>query len=226
MFKSECFLNLLFMKETVMSKVVAPVVSSTIVLNAQVEKFASQYRLCIQKSAAAVLELANVVGDAKRDLSKELFIEFREAIGANASKDTYIKKLLRIANASARLSALSDKLPPSYTTLYALSKMSADVFTQVCEDDVISPCMTALTLSPYNDKKSTSTVLDILLSFKNVSKSDRLIAYNQIQAICSQFNIELKSKIASTLSPQIKRFSDLNAVVIEDVTPTAELETA
>jgi len=226
MFKSEHFLNLLFMKETVVSKVVVPIVSSTIVLNDQVEKFASQYRLCIQKTAAAILELANVVGDAKRDLSKELFIEFREAIGASASKDSYIKKLLCIANASARLNSLSDKLPPSYTTLYTLSKMPDDAFTQVCKDDLISPRMTALSLSPYTDKKSTSTAIDVLLSFKNVSDSDKLIAYNQIQAICSKFNIELKSKVASPFSSKIKKLSDLNAVAIEDATPKAELETA
>ena len=214
------------MKETVMSKVVTPVVSSTIVLNAQVEKFATQYRLCIQKTAAAILELANVVGDAKRDLSKELFIEFREAIGANVSKDSYIKKLICIANASARLNSLSDKLPPSYTTLYTLSKMSDDAFTQVCEDDVISPRMTALALSPYTDKKSSSTAIDVLLSFKNVSDSEKIIAYNQIQKICTKFNIELKSKIDSPFSSQIKKLSDLNSVAIEDVTSKAELQTA
>jgi hypothetical protein len=214
------------MKETVMSKVVTPVVSSTIVLNAQVEKFATQYRLCIQKTAAAILELANIVGDAKRDLSKELFIEFREEIGANASKDSYIKKLICIANASARLNSLSDKLPPSYTTLYTLSKMPDDAFTQVCEDNLISPRMTALTLSPYTDKKSASTAIDVLLSFKNVSDSEKLIAYNQIQKICSKFNIELKSKINSPFSSKIKKLSDLNSVAIEDVTPKAELETA
>ena len=214
------------MKETVVSKVVTPVVSSTIVLNAQVEIFATQYRLCIQKTAAAILELANVVGDAKRDLSKELFIEFREAIGANASKDSYIKKLLCIANASARLNSLSDKLPPSYTTLYTLSKMPDDAFTQVCEDNLISPRMTALTLSPYTDKKSASTAIDVLLSFKNVSDSDKLLAYNQIQKICRKFNIELKSKIDSPFSSKIKKLSDLNSVAIDDVTSQAELETA
>lgn len=214
------------MKETAMSNVVAPVVSSTVVLNAEVEKFANQYRLCVQKTASAILELACVVGDANRLLSKELFIEFRQAIGANASKDSYIKKLIRISKASARLNALSDKLPPNYTTLYSLSKMSDETFTQVCEDDVISPRMTALTLSPYLNKKSNSTDLEVLLSFKNVSESDKFIAYKKIQDICTKFKIELKSKIDSPFTPQIKKLSDLSAVEIEDVTPKAELEIA
>lgn len=214
------------MKEPVMSKVVAPVVSATTVVNAQVEAFAKKYNICVQKTAEAVMELANVVRDAKRDLSKELFLEFRKEIGANSSKDSYIKKLLCIADASPRLNAMSDKLPPSYTTLYALSKMSDDAFMQVCEDDVISPRMTALTLSPYLNKKSTSTDLEVLLSFKNVLESDKFVAYKEIQEICKKFNIEPKSKVDSPFTSQIKKLSDLNAVQIEDVTPKAELETA
>ncbi len=211
------------MKEPVMSKVVAPVVSPTIVLNAQVEQFAAQYRLCVQKTATAILELANVVGDAKRNLSIELFAEFRDAIGANASKDSYIKKLLCISKASARLNALSNKLPPSYTTLYTLSQLSDEVFTQVCEDDVISPRMTALALSPYVNKKSTTTDLDVTLSFKKVSESDKFVALKQIQDICKKFKIELKTKIESASTPTIKKLADLNADEITDVTPKSEL---
>jgi hypothetical protein len=213
------------MREPVMSKVVAPVVSSMTVVNAQVEKFASQYRLCVQKTADAVLELATVVRDAKRELSKELFAEFRNEIGANSSKDSYIKKLLCIADASPRLNAMREKLPPSYTTLYALSKMTDDVFTQVCADEVISPSMTALALSPYLDVKSKTTNLDVMLSFKSVLESDKFIAYKKIQEICNKFNIELKSKVDSPFSSQIKKLSDLNLVAIEDVTPKEELVT-
>jgi hypothetical protein len=211
------------MKEPVMSKVVAPVVSSTIVLNAQVEQFAAQYRLCVQKTATAILELANVVGDAKRNLSTELFAEFRDAIGANASKDSYIKKLLCISKASARLNALSNKLPPSYTTLYTLSQLSDDVFTKVCADDVISPRMTALALSPYLNKKSTTTELDVTLSFKNVSESDKFVALKQIQDICNKFNIELKSKIESSDTLTIKKLTLVSSDEIVDVTPKSEL---
>ncbi len=153
------------MKETFMSNVVIPFSPSTVVMNSQVEKFATQYRLCVQKTAIAILELAKVVGDAKRELSKDLFVEFREAIGANASKDTYIKKLLCIAKASARFTSISDRLPPSYTTLYSLSQMKDDVFKKISTDDVISPEMTARTLVNYLKMKRV-----VVSAKKNTSK--------------------------------------------------------
>lgn len=211
------------MKEPVMSKVVAPVVSSTIVMNAQVEQFVNQYRLCVKKTATAILELACVVGTAANELSKPNFMLFREQIGADKSKDSYIKKLRRTADCSARLNSVSDKLPPSYTTLYTLSQLSDEVFTQVCEDDVISPRMTALALSPYVNKKSTTTDLDVTLSFKNVSDSDKFAALKEIQDICKKFKIELKTKIESASTPTIKKLADLNANEIVDVTPKSEL---
>ena len=58
-------------------------------------------------------------GDGYAIIMNKEGVEFREAIGANASKDTYIKKLLCIAKASARFTSISDRLPPSYTTLYS-----------------------------------------------------------------------------------------------------------
>ena len=214
------------MKETAMSNVVAPAVSTTVVLNAQVEMFANQYRLCVQKTASAILELASVVVSAEEALSKSNFKLFLIEIGANESKKSFITKLKLIAKKSARFIDIQNKLPPSYTTLYSLSQMTDEKFALLLQDDVISPRMTALTLSPYLNKKSNSTDLEVLLSFKNVLESDKFIAYKKIQDICTQFKIELKSKIDSPFTTQIKKLSDLNAVQIEDVTPKAELETA
>ena len=207
------------MKETFISNVVIPFSPSTVVINSQVEKFATQYRLCVQKTAIAILELAKVVGDAKRELSKELFVEFREAIGANASKDTYIKKLLCIAKASARFTSISDRLPPSYTTLYSLSKMKDDVFKKISTDDVISPEMTARTLVNYLKMKrvvvsakkirQNNQCVTFILDLKNIEKNTAVNVLKEIEKVCKSFFITYECSIDSSSSYQFLSPQDL-----------------
>jgi hypothetical protein len=193
---------------------------------AKIEQFISEYRVRVQKTATAILELANVVYSASTSLSKSEFESFRNAIGADKSKDSYIKKLICIAHQSARFNAISDKLPPSYTTLYTLSQLNDATFTQVCSDNVIAPNMTALALTSYVDKKSTKNVTDIVLSLKNLSQEVRYLAFAEIQTVCKKFNIELKSNIQTPFANKIEKLADLNAFLIEDVEVKSELETA
>jgi hypothetical protein len=205
---------------------VTPVSQDSVVDTAKIEQFVSDYRICVQKTASAILELANVVNSAYTSLSKLEFDSFRDAIGADKSKDSYIKKLKCIAQKSARFNAISDKLPPSYTTLYTLSQLNDATFTQLCSDNVIAPNMTALSLTSYVDKKSTKNVTDIVLSLKNLSEEVRVLALAEIQTVCKKFNIELKSNIQSSFANKIEKLADLNAFLIEDVEVKSELETA
>lgn len=168
------------MKEPFMSTstVVAPVVSSTVVLNAQVEKFTNQYRLCIQKTASAILELANVVFTAKKKLTPKQFKEFRQKIGADPSKDSYIKKLCVIGENQTRFATIQDKLPASYTTLYNLAKIDTDSFAKVNDAQIISPQMTAMRLSQC-------------LKMSSVSAKSKITSTHQKQ--CVQFSLDLEN---------------------------------
>jgi len=177
------------------------------VVNVRVQEFADKYNLCVQKTANAIIDLANVVAEAKRTLSKELFTEFRNAIGADKSKDSYIKKLICIADASARFSQMIDKLPANYTTLYTLSSLKKDVFEQVVEDKVISPTMTALTLSKYLDKK-TVKYIEIALSFKNVKESEMGEAFTALAKLSEKYGISYKAKCPQS-EEKIKTLGDL-----------------
>lgn len=186
-----------FLKDHFMSKIKSIATLFPVVINPKIEEYASQYRLCIKKTAASILELACVVGEAKKDLSYEEFTKFRLSIGAPPSKDSYIKKLLKIANSSSRLSSVSDSLPPNYTTLYELAKMPSDSFQKVRNDGVLSPDMTAKTLSPYLDKteSSSASANEAVLVFKNVAPTQRIDALKNLQELCNKFKIELKTKM-------------------------------
>ena len=186
-----------FLKDHFMSKIKSIATLFPVVINPKIEEYASQYRLCIKKTAASILELACVVGEAKVDLSSDEFRKFKLSIGAPPSKDSYIKKLLKIANSSSRLSSVSDSLPPNYTTLYELAKMPSDSFQKVRNDGVLSPDMTAKTLSPYLDKTESSNALanEAVLVFKNVATTQRIDALKNLQELCNKFKIELKTKM-------------------------------
>jgi len=186
-----------YLKVHFMSKIKSTATFFPVAINPKIEEYASQYRLCIKKTAASILELACVVGEAKKDLSYEEFIKFRLSIGAPPSKDSYIKKLLKIGNSSSRLSSVSDSLPPNYTTLYELAKMPSDSFQKVRNDGVLSPDMTAKTLSPYLDKTESSNALanEAVLVFKNVAPTQRIDALKNLQELCNKFKIELKTKM-------------------------------
>jgi len=212
-----------YLKDHFMSKIKSIATIFPVAINPKIEEYASQYRLCIKKTAASILELACVVGEAKKDLSCEEFRKFRLSIGAPSSKDSYIKKLLKIANSSARLSLVSDSLPPNYTTLYELAKMPSDSFQKVRNDGVLSPDMTAKTLSPYLDKteSSNASANEAVLVFKNVAPTQRIDALKNLQELCNKFKIELKTKMI--LPTRIQNAPQFNIV---DVVDKYELKTA
>ena len=180
-----------------MSKIKSTATLLSVAINPKIDDYASQYRLCVKKTAASILELACIVREAKDDLSCDEFAKFRLSIGAPPSKDSYIKKLLKIANSSARLSLVSDCLPPNYTTLYELAKMPSDSFQKVCNDKVLSPDMTAKILSPYISKKGTisMTANESVLVFNNVASTQTLDALKNLQELCNKFKIILKTKM-------------------------------
>lgn len=191
-----------------------------IVVNPKIDEYASQYKLCVQKTATSILELAYTVKEARDHLNYDDFAEFKKAIGATSSKDSYIKKLLMIAKAHSRLDLVKDKLPPNYTTLYELAKMPTDSFQKVCDDEVLSPNMTAKNFKSYLAVKVNNSLPaeEALLSFKNVSQTQKQHALTKLNELCIKFNIELKTKM---ILPSLIKSSNL--IEVEDVVDKVEL---
>jgi len=183
---------------------VTPVSQTPVVNSAKIEQFVNQYQLCIQKTATAILELANVVYSASTSLSKSEFESFRNAIGADKSKDSYIKKLICIAHQSARFNAISDKLPPNYTTLYSLSQLSDKEFQKIYSEDVISPQMTAMTLLQHKRMKtvvkkakfkSNNQCVTFTLDLQNIDRVTAEKIIRSLGEVCKEFSIYYEFEI-------------------------------
>jgi hypothetical protein len=162
----------------------------------KVSELANEYSVCITKTASSIIELANVVYRAKEDLSKEEYELFRIQINADESKDSYLKKLCCIAQKASRLDSIKEKLPAAYTTLYALTKLTDDEFNQAISEDAISPNLIASDLYKFKTKSTkqvaTSTNL-VSLSLQSTSILDMNKVLNEVEKLCSNYSIKLKT---------------------------------
>jgi hypothetical protein len=187
---------------------------NAVVSQEKVLTFVERYRLSIKKTAESILELADVVYSAKTELSKDEFTQFRVQIDADASKDSYIKKLCVIASNASRFEPIKDKLPASYTTLYSLANIEQSKFDEVLQKNIISPKMTAFDLSScvnrqklvipksfksMKDSQSVNFTLDI----RNVDKTTVIKVIYEIAEVCKMFNIHYECDSASVTKSKV-----------------------
>ncbi len=181
-----------------------------------VVSFVSEYEICVRKTTASILELADCVYRAKEQLTDECYEEFCKNINVKKNS-SYLKKLNCIAQKAARFKFVENQLPANYTTLYALTKVSDDNFTKMCDDEVINPMMTAKQLSSYLDKKNAqkSAVYEVIFRFDSNKQSDEILdCMTAFEAVASKFEIEL------TKTP------DLIATLEQEETTRTLIETA
>ncbi len=177
-----------------MTNTIALTDSSNMNFGNQVQVFITRYYLHVQKSASSILELANIVFTAKNELSKKEFLEFRLEIGADYTKNSYIKKLCVIADNQSRFDEIRNILPSSYTTIYELAKIDSKLFKQILETGIISPQMTAKTLNKFLKKSK--------ISAKSVIKSSK-------EKQCIRYNLELDNIEDDTAHEIIKEINTI-----------------
>lgn len=182
------------------------------VLSAAVTNFVTRYRLSVRKTATSILELANVVYDAKNSLNDNDYEKFRVAIEADSKKDSYLKKLCKIAENSKRFESIKELLPSSYTTLYALAQLPDETFNSICNEDLISPRMTATQLCAF--AKSTSNIKSVAVSkscknlqnfsftvdFENITKHQTRRFLKRIRDLCIENGAQVDFEISDKYS--------------------------
>jgi hypothetical protein len=191
-------------------EVIESVHTQKICISKDVADFVDKYRQCITKTAKSILDLANVINDAKISLSADEFTQFRESIGADKRKESYIRKMLRIAENYARFENCLHVLPASYTTLYDLARMPSDQFSLV--EPSLSPTLTAETIkkivgasstpavkkrtSPVQHSNSKAFTIDASV----LSEQPYQAFVNQLQSICAKYSLTLQPTVANSLN--------------------------
>ena len=182
-----------------------------------IDHYVTQYRMCLKKTAHAILELALLVKNAEDNLSKSQFNVFREKICADKTKDSYIKKLLCIAKKHSRLHFIADELPPSYTTLYTLSQLDDNAFKQLCNAKKITPNMTLKDLAEYLNRKPRNADHLVTLNLKKLSSANKASFIIEIEKLCQLYKIELNSNTFKSTSQKMPASSEIVFDEFEDI---------
>lgn len=111
--------------------------SNTNIISKQVTEYANQFKVQAKKTAEGVLEMARVVFDAKQ-LGTADFEIFCSEVGYKSDSST-IRKLASIGKQYLVLSSRSKSLPTSWTTLYQVSRLTAEMIDQKISEGVITP---------------------------------------------------------------------------------------
>lgn len=123
----------------------------------EVLEYANRYQTFLNKTAESILSLTETVYDAKKNLSDDEFIQFKEEVGLK-SKAT-VSKFLSIGENVSRLRPYKDRLPHAWTTLLRLVKLSNDDFLKI--EKSLSPDMTASSIDKLLNHNVTQGVKDV-----------------------------------------------------------------
>ena len=203
-----------------------------VIIPANVTSFAEKFNQFSRKTAEAVIGMAEVVISAKQALNKKDFGIFCTQIRFDAQSSS-IRKLLQIGKVADVLMSKSEKLPPSWTSLYNLSQLSSEVLEDLIDSDKVFAGM-----SGYESKKlvfqhqgkdstqkncSNSNKKDDLPSqghdegYQLVVRFDRTPSKDQVRAIESM--IQSATKLVSDCS--VVRNATLDEFMSEEVVTQA-----
>ena len=157
----------------------------------RVSDHVEDYKILVSKSSTSILELAEFIGKLKDKLSASRFSDFCKQIGTTQT-NAYIKKMCCINKKLSVFNSLKDRLPSSYTTLYALTQLTDEQFQRMIDDDEINPFMTGMTVAKYATKKPVLKREVALRIPKDISDGDTSKFCTRLQELCKEFKIEPK----------------------------------
>jgi len=106
-----------------------------------VDTLVKQYKALAKASSENILELAKTIHTVEKELNERYKLEFYSQVGLDAKGST-VRKLKVIGEKSPRFIPYLEKLPNTWTTIYALAKMGDHDFQKVVDAGVMSPFAT------------------------------------------------------------------------------------
>ena len=91
------------------------------------EKFMSEFNAWSKKTAQATLEMCRVVFEAKKELERQDFLKFCNAIGRKG-EDATVRKYLKIGEKYDNFYQYANLLPNSWTSIYEITQLPSEMF--------------------------------------------------------------------------------------------------
>ena len=175
----------------------------------KLKEYVSKYSALSTKSVDSILDIGSLMLDAKTELQQTEYESFLSAIKYE-SKSSSVRKWHVIGKSRTKLEMYKDRMPPMWSTIYALAELDASVLDELVTNDVLKSSMTAKELKSalipkLRDKKSYS--IHIKFS-EDVDSSD-------VQTVIENLN-DLKN----TLTFEITTSSDLQTLTANSAVST------
>jgi hypothetical protein len=130
-----------------------------------VNEYVARFDAFKKKTAEFLVELGNVVYDAKTNLDGKQLEQFCDRVGLRKDSSTF-RKMVEVGRKAVRLKPIVEKLPPNWTTLYELATFEDGQFERAA--DVVVPTSTLKQLKEaagLQAVSSSSHGFEISLSF-------------------------------------------------------------
>lgn len=161
--------------------------------NQNLSKYVDKMRSLSTNTVESILEIGNVIVEAKVELSKSEYAEFLK-ITRYDNKSASIRKWERIGDAYVRLKPIAHILPPNWSTIYKIAKLKADELDLLQKLGILHSTVTAKEIDnelKIPATKTSSLRITIHLDADTDMKSANQLL-NTLTKECSKYPCTLK----------------------------------
>lgn len=135
-------------------------------MNYNVTEMSSRVNNLSKNSVENLLEIGSIFFESKTNFTTTDYKEFLKETHY-VEKSSTIRKWELIGKSYLKLREISDRLPPVFTTLYFLSKLSDEEFNSVVTSNVLTPSVTTEEIENLLNKSSvkSKSVPKIVIEF-------------------------------------------------------------
>lgn len=179
-------------------------IDNSTIINKNVVEYAEKFKCYALKTAESIIQMAKVVIDARNTLGAIDYEQFCNQVGYKSDSST-IRKLKSIGEKYEILLARSKSLPSNWTTLYQVSRLTAELIDQKIDEGVITPTLEGKNLlvrlglsAPTEDvPKGTNKGLTLTVDFGLIPSPKLKL---KLQNIIKELEDEMKAKIQKSAS--------------------------
>ena len=172
------------------------------------KEYVYMFKANMRRTALATLDMCRVVYEAEKTLDDAQFNEFCKQINYKSESST-IRKFSTIGKVYARLAQYAEQLPIAWTSIYALTQISADDFERCIKNGYAFNKLTGgeidklvkrtrsinNDISPFTlDKKTYQFSVATVMFTKNVDDTDFRLLQKAFDEIASRLPVKLVIK--------------------------------
>ena len=173
----------------------------------KIETYVKRMNSLSLNTVESILEIGNLMMDAKKELSTEEYQEFLKVTKYD-QKSSSVRKWEVIGKSYLRLKPIASLLPPIWSTIYKLSSLKPYQLDLLQQMNILHPSMTAKEIDKelkIPSTKSSSLRITIQLDADiDMKSANRLL--NALTKECSQYSCTLKK------SPELEELLNSTAV--------------